>query len=616
MTTKAKKVLERNARASIRMNMKEQEKIVELVRNAQAKFPYSEIREKLRLLDLAYYMESQQKDAKDIYQALELPVVQPNVDASVAHLVSVFLSGHPILGVVSSPSNMQAAAQLEAIIEESSVTTGWARQLSLFLRDGIKYNKHLLEVDWKTRQVYQPVTDVGYSTAEAKKESVLRAGNELKRLCPYNSFYDMNTAPADMHLNGDYVGTTEKLSMTQLYKLISELKTNNGVVMNEHHNMWKSTPLQSWYYEPEIVPNAANSSSAQDWNNFWGTNPSTQGNTDFSGHYEITRCYFRIIPEVLGINVPASSHVQIWKFIIVNGQYLLHAERQSNAHDYLPILMGQPNEDGLKYQTKGKGEQLLPVQNLSSKMYKARIASLQRAISDRGLYDPSRVSESNINSKNASAKIPVRPSAYGRPLSEAYYQIPFDDRNGAALMQDIRQVHEYGSEIANINRAQRGQFQKGNRTLAEYDDVMSNAESTQQTLAIMIENQVWVPMKRIIKLNILQYQKQGEAVNPSTGEPIKIDPTELRKSALEFKIADGILPKDKLINGQTLEMAFQTMAQLPDLNQEYDVGGMFVYLMNTRGAKLDQFKRPPQPQLPTPEGEGTPQPQPTGQPPA
>ena len=599
-----KQALSKSSKASARLTRKEQDSILALVNGAQAMFPYSAIRAKLRLLDLAYYMESHEQDASDIYHALELPVVQPNVDASVAYLSSVFLTGHPLLGVVSSPSNMAAAQQLESVIEENSVNTGWARQLALFIRDGIKYNTHAIEVEWKTRQIYKPVTDHEGAGAggESAKEAVLRAGNELKRISPYNSFYDMNVTPADMHTKGDYFGYTEKLSVIQLHRLISELKTNGGVVMNETLSMWKSSPTQVWFHKPEIVPDPTDGQKGTDWNMFFGTDPTVQGKTaDYSGHYEVTTCSYRIIPEIVGISVPAAKHVQIWKFVIVNGQYLIHAERQTNAHDYLPVLMGQPNEDGLDYQTKGMGEQLLPVQNLSTKLYKARIASLQRSISDRGLYDPSRVSEANINSKIPSAKIPVRPSAYGKPVGDAYHQIPYDDRSGASLMQDIRQVQEYGSEIAHINKSQKGQFQKGNKTLEEYSDVMANADSTQQTLAIMIENQVMVPLKRIVKLNVLQYQQNTSNVNPTTGEPVEVDPTLLRKTALEFKIADGILPKDKIINGQTLEIAFQTMTQMPALNATYDVGGMFAYLMNTRGANLDQFKRA-EPQAINPDG--------------
>ncbi len=392
------------------------------------------------------------------------------------------------------------------------------------------------------------------------------------------------------------------------------MKNNNGAVMNESKAMWKSQPTRVFYHKPEIVK-GANTTVGTDWGAFFGSHSANHGKLqEYSGHYEVTTSYFRVIPEVVGLKVPAPRHVQIWKFVIVNGQFVMFAERQSNAHEYLPILMGQPNEDGLDYQTKGMGEQLLPVQNLSTKLYGARISSLQRSISDRGLYDPSRVSETNINSKNPSAKIPVRPSAYGKPVSDAYHSIPFDDRMGATLMQDIRAVHEYGSEIAHINKSQRGQFQKGNKTLEEYNDVMANADATQQTLAIMIENQVMMPMKRIIKLNILQYQRPTDNVNPETGEPITVDPVALRKASLEFKLADGILPKDKIISGQTLDMAFQTMAQMPQLNATYDIGAIFAYLMNVRGAKLNQFRREA-PILTNPDGTPAPPPPVEGQPP-
>ena len=73
-------------------------------------------------------------------------------------------------------------------------------------------------------------------------------------------------------------------------------------------------------------------------------------------------------------------------------------------------------------------------------MMNSVIAARRRAISDRGLYDPSRVGEEQINSDNPSAKIPVRPAAYGKPLSEAYYAIPFRDDQSGVIMQEMGSV--------------------------------------------------------------------------------------------------------------------------------------------------------------------------------
>ena len=44
---------------------------------------------------------------------------------------------------------------------------------------------------------------------------------------------------------------------------------------------------------------------------------------------------------------PKPNTPQIIKIVIVNGETLVLAERMTSAYDYLPILFGQPQEDGL-----------------------------------------------------------------------------------------------------------------------------------------------------------------------------------------------------------------------------------------------------------------------------
>ena len=164
------------------------------------------------------------------------------------------------------------------------------------------------------------------------------------------------------------------------------------------------------------------------------------------------------------MRLPQPNTPQIFKLIIINHQHLIYVERQTNAHNRLPMLFGSPLEDGLSYQTKSSAQNVTPIQDVASAMMNSVIHARRRAISDRGLYDPSRVSENNINSDNPSAKIPVRPAAYGKPLSEAYYPIPFRDDQSGTLLQEMGTVIKLSDVILGQNPARQGQFVKGNKT--------------------------------------------------------------------------------------------------------------------------------------------------------
>jgi hypothetical protein len=260
----------------------------------------------------------------------------------------------------------------------------------------------------------------------------------------------------------------------------------------------------------------------------------------------------------------------------------------------LPILFIQPNEDGLGYQTKSQATNVQPIQDITSAMWNSIIAARRRAISDRGIYDPSRISEHHINSANPAAKIPVRPAAYGKPVSEAYYPIPFRDDQSGVLMQETQSLLQMANIITGQNPARQGQFVKGNKTLHEFSTVMSNANGRDQTMSMLLEAQFFTPLKEIIKLNILQYQGGVSLYNRQKEQVVQIDPVTLRKAVLEFKISDGLTPTDKLVNSDTIQVAMQVIGSSPQLAAEYNLGPMFSYFIKTQGGKITEFEKSPE----------------------
>jgi len=204
------------------------------------------------------------------------------------------------------------------------------------------------------------------------------------------------------------------------------------------------------------------------------------------------------------------------------------------------------------------------------------------------------VSEAQINSPNPSAKIPVRPSAYGKPVGESVYQFPFRDDQAGLSLQEIQAVVAFGNTLNGQNNARQGQFVKGNKTDGQWESTMSNATSADQMTALLYEAQVFTPLKEVIKLNILQYQGPGTIYSQSQKQNLEIDPVELRKAVLNFKITDGLLPTDKVISGDTLKVAMQTIGTSPALAQGYNIAAAFSYILKTENVDLSAFEKSPQ----------------------
>jgi hypothetical protein len=529
------------------------------------------------------------------FQNIVVPVVLPQVEGAVVYQSSVFLTGNPIFESVASPEYQDAAMQLNAVIEEQQIRGGWVAQLMQHFRNGAKHNLAALEVDWKRVVTAALETDLGISSTQAIPKEIIWEGNSIRNLDLYNTFWDTRVDPVDVPAKGEFAGFTELMSRVALKQFLNSLPYNTNVTAAFESTVGGNGHT---YYTPILNPNCFKSDkdmygiagSGMDWE-AWVTASKSEVKIDYKNMYEVSTIYARIIPSDFNIRVPYAGTPQVWKFIIVNHNVIVYSERQTNAHGLIPILFSQPNADGLGHQTKSLAENVAPFQSIASAMWNSVIAARRRAISDRGIYDPSKIDAKHINSDNPAAKIPVRPSAYGKPVSDSYYPIPFRDDQSGILMQESQSVIQMANLVSGQNQVRQGQFVKGNKTRQEFDTVMGNANGRDQSTSMLYESQLFTPLKEIIKLNILQYQGGTSIYNREQNKVIEIDPIKLRKAITAFKMADGLLPTDKLINGDTLRQALQAISTSPQLNADYNVGQAFSYLMKTQGADLRPFEK-------------------------
>lgn len=543
---------------------------------------------------------------KSRFQNITIPIVLPQVEGSVTYQASVFLTGTPLFGVISDPQYEDEAQQMEAIIDSQATYGGWIRELTMFFRDGAKYNLSALEVDWCKEVTYAPETDptIKSGKASGKLTQTIWEGNKVKRWDMYNTFFDTRVTPGNMYRDGEFIGNTEIMSRIKLKKFMSELP--NGRASNFKAalesptgaiNVGDSTTALPNFYIPQINPNSILNPLLGEgmnwlaWSELAGSKDSS--NINYRNLYEVTTLYARIIPSDFGISGPSPNTPQVWKFIFVNHSILIFSERQTNAHNWLPVLMGQPNEDGLGYQTKSLADNVSPIQDITSALSNSDIAARRRAISDRTLYDPSRVNAADINSPNPSAKIPVRPAAYGKPLEQAVYAFPFRDDQSQFIQQKIASYSAMANMISGQNPVRQGQFVKGNKTQSEFDSVMNNANGRDQLTSICYEAQVFTPLKRILLLNNLQYQGGTSLFNPNTNQQVTIDPVALRSAVLSFKVSDGLTPSDKLMDTDTTMVALQMIGTSPAIGAAYNVGPLFSYLMKEKNAHISSFEKGP-----------------------
>lgn len=576
----------------------------------------SDFRTLLRYRDLAYQRQlnttaehikavrsNMAGDARKV-QDMTVPIVMPQIESAVAYQAGVFLTSYPIFGVVATPSNADAALQFETALGDQSVKYGWARELMKVFRDGFKYNFGAAVVYWKKTPLKSIVTDTSVTKAGlAAIRDYAYGGNCIKRLDPYNCFMDMTVAPANLHTEGEYFGWNETISRVRLKQLIAELDPNKTTGAKEAFESAFAGATQDSssgmaYYQPEINKylNMGAASTGGNWGAWMGLPGSTasRGGINYKSSYVLTHFYCRAMPSDFGAR---GNKVKVYHAIIVNWTTVIFAEELNVGHDMLPCFVMQPQEDGLGYQTQSMLDNALPFQDMSSSLWNISLESKRRLIFDRLIYNPRLIDKKDIDAVSSVSRIPLRNANIGKDanvMSQAVYQFPYREDNSATNLQMSDMISAMADQATGQNKVDRGQFQKGNKTKTEFETTMNNSNSRQQLAALAIEHQFMQPIKEVIKSNTLQFQPTGKFLNRDTRKEVAVDPVKLREALLEFKLTDGMLPADKLLNSELLTVFMQTAQAIPTVQAEYDIMGMFLYWAKLRGAYwIEDFKRDP-----------------------
>lgn len=532
------------------------------------------------------------------------PVIGPAYEAALAHMDGVFLSGYPVFSVVANRENEDAASAMHALMGRDQQYFGWERQIRKAIAQALRYNEMALAVHWTQDVASRIITEnTPGSPASGKVQEYQYKGNEIMALDMYNTFRDMSVDAGDVATKGDFAGWVERKTYAQLKAYLQTLSDDfkNTAILKEVFatpanigsplvNSQDSGRLS--YFEPEVRIDIE-SNDPQDFRTFFGAANASEGAGNVGGLYDLVTAYVRIIPKDFGIIAPRAGSVHIFRVEWVNGR-CIYVQPFTDGHGRMPIVFANLMEDGMKETRKSFCENLVDFQDIATALSRARFKSLRRAISDRALFDPQRIRESDVNSDNPSAKIPVRMNALNRDLSSAYFPIPYRDEFGATFNAEIGQQLQLADRASGINQAMSGNFVRGNRTMQEFDRVMSGGEAKLEMKAKMLDGQAFTQVKYILRSNYLQYAVAEKLFDRNTRKPVDVDPVALRSQEINFTITDGVLPASKVMNPELVNTAVTGLTQIGAMTgqaPQYDVVGMLVSVLKSAGFhNLEDYK--------------------------
>ena len=535
---------------------------------------------------------AQRAGKRGTFGEFEVPEVFSQVDTAHARLIGLFLTGNPIIGCATEVEALQDPARmLNALSKRDELKFGFVPQLSIVLLDAMKYPYCAAKVEYASKYHNTLALQDG---KVVPKESVY-TGNEIRRLDPYNVFFDPTVPLHEVHSRGAYAGYVEAINYINLKLFLQSIGDNPNGIRENFSKALSSSLNTQFVRNPDYAQPTDNShDSANHWAVFWGNNAKNKS-TGHSGKYEYSEFYIKLIPAENSIRSQKDGTPTIYKLIWIN-DILVYAEPLQNAHGMLPIVIGSGYMDGRGVDTKSAAEQLTDFQEALSAMINATFKSMRRAVSDRALFDPQRIRPTDIASDNPSAKIAVKLNQFNKDLSSAYYAIPYRDDISGNFVQNFGLLKQVAQSSLGLNPAAQGTFVKGNRTQTEYQDVQSNSDSRSLKFALNLENTIFLPIKEMMKMNYLQFSTDEDLMPQDNSQPIKIDMVKLRNSGLSFNMTDGLMPASKVISEELLIATMNTIAQMPQLDMTYSRPRMFIHMLKSKGLNLDQYRATPQEQ--------------------
>ena len=526
-----------------------------------------------------------------------------------AYLCAVYAFNQPMIGVPDLPNAMHVTTAIKDKLTRDSNFGNWMLEMIKVITNAVFYN-------------FSP----GEVRLTADKSIRLRA------LDPYNVFYDAAVSPENVGKDGMFAGYTDLQTAAQLYRTLRAAQdqyltstatavllgfddllkyndiaggTSSGLAHSESQVMRGIIDAISCYTgEAELSVVTGSSVANVNWDKFFDASVTTEAKSARSEYcVEVTTYYRRGLPEWFGLDKKvygaydrSKTQLPVFKFTIVNHTFLVAVEPVTESHGLIPIVFGQTNVSTSVGLPLTFTELLMPVQAYSDKLSMARVSSLRRVLSSRGLYDDKAIDPNSIADMSSTAQIRVNGhtlSEKNRSIGDVYMPMPFDASGVSYLLGSLGDSASYAERISGNNAQMRGGHVPGNRVASEAARVNQVGEGRFRVYAMVFQQTFLSGLKFIIRNNLSDCVDTLTYFDPKTGRNAALTLMEYMENEYEFDMSDGLLPSSKTVSPDAVSAVLATVTQIPELRYMKDLGVMVSMLAKAAG--IDGFDRIPPP---------------------
>jgi hypothetical protein len=550
-----------------------------------------------------------------------VPVAHAQINTFVAFLHANYNQRERFFELQGAKDNQKSAKVAEALLERDLNYNKWQAKLHQALLDIARFGLAVMKTGWtrETQRIMQaqdvaPTTEyLGLVQAPQKQvvevEALKYLGNKVMNVSPYRFFPDTRL-PISRFQEGEFCASEDEYTYTALKKMekdgdIAGVKFIKPMTKQQFEQRGQ-TRLQS--ENPTLV------------------DETMTGGGQSKGVYILTEIQRVIIPseyEVDGEPLGEEDYPCKYNIWYVNDSRIVKCEKLGYIHDQFTYDVGQYTPDMHELVNEALAGSIDALQSVITWFINARVTNVRKVIGNQLVVDPELVNMQDV--RDRAGVIRMKPQASRLGIDRAIKQLDIRDVTSghvsdAAFLKDMVQ------ETTGITENALGQFSSGRRSATEAKNVNAGATLRLKLIAVLLWNEMFVPMGEKMLSNLRQgldeetlvkvvgidtaVAGQEEQFLPVTNADI-LGPS-------EFCMFDGTLPTEKVFNAQVLQEVLGAILKNPQvaIALQLDPKAMLLEMMELRGIRNPQrffLKGVPQdvgqqPQQPGGAGPNPPQP--------
>lgn len=540
------------------------------------------------------------REGIDQMPQLVLPFSYANLETLLTYMTTAFLQGTLFPYEPIGPEDAHKAFLLERVIQQQASKKKFGLNLHTMWRDAFSYGVGIIAPKWtkeygtrtrvEERGIFDQIAQTLNVTERQRTTSdrtLMYEGHELMNIDPYRYLPDPNV-PIHEVQKGEFVGW---ISRTNEMELLRRERDQQGFFNGQYVRKGLGDARSTLIIGEDMASRRRDHAD---------------NTSNYNNPVDEVWMYLDIIPSEWGLEEASRNPdtPEKWQFAVAGDEVLVSARPLRLDHNRFPVVVAAPDYDGHSVAPPSRMEIVQDLQHIIDFLYSSHLLNIRKAINDMMIVDPKLVNIHDVRDPKPGKLIRMRRMAWGQGrIDEGIKQLE---------VADVTKGHvEEGNYLLNVMEQTTGATDmakgvvqnKGPRISAsQSQSARQSVLSRMQKAARIMGMQAHEPLGELLAFQTQQLMEQQswvKVVGESGREHMKTLSDRAEGGKVPVQPEEIVIPFDVNASNpsvpgsedlETWTQLYQTVANNPQLAQEFDMVRMFKHIARQMGAKnVDDF---------------------------